>query len=120
MRAAPSQGPKRMPDVTREELISICERASVPQEKWHDRDSESAQRQVGECLMLLRAGCDFEIDTTERTFRGRTIWVLTWSRGFNWYESHDSDGDPRKYYEDERFYLPSEKRLRDAAGGDWY
>lgn len=34
-------------DYTREELISICERAIVPQSKWWDRDSEQAQAGVG-------------------------------------------------------------------------
>jgi len=110
--------------VTREELISICERASVPEDEWRDRDSEGAQRQVGECLMLLRAGCEFKVHTRrdDPASSTRTIWVTARSRGFGWYERDDEApaSDPFRYHARQLYYLPTEKRLRDAAGGDWY
>ena len=49
----------------REELVALCERARVPQDKWQNRDSERAQRQIGEAWVLLSAGCEFKICITE-------------------------------------------------------
>lgn len=111
-------------DDERAELISICEAASVPQNHWYDRDSEGAQRQVGECLMLLRAGCDFCIHTKANHPRSqkkgeppftnsKTIWITVWSEGFAF---HDWGGDRN----DHLFYLPTRKRLAAVEGTDWY
>lgn len=110
---------------TREELIAICEQSIVPQEDWRNRDSESAQRGIGKVWALLKAGCEFEITkgapgncVTDH----KTIWVTIWSKGFNYYESFCSyDGDdPKDYMERHHHYLPTPKRLEDAAGKDWY
>lgn len=105
-------------EFTREELISICEAASVPEEEWLDRDSYSAQRQVGECLMLLRAGCEFEVDS-ERT-NAKTIWVTTWAKGFNYFEEAREDDPPRMFKSEETYYLPTRARLSQAGVRDWY
>lgn len=94
---------------TREALIGICERACVPESEWRNRDSEQAQRQVGECLMLLKAGCAFTIDPDTDD---ETIWVEITSKGFNWFEISEMRVDTR--------YLPTEKRLTERAGLDWY
>ena len=74
-------------EYTREELVEICELASVPQDSWLNRDSAGAQRQVGECLMLLKAGCSFEI-LYEKTLRTNenTIWVNITFEGFSDFE----------------------------------
>lgn len=103
----------------RETLIHLCEAASVPQEHWHNRDSAIAQRQVGEALMLLRAGCDFRVltGTDEGPTRGMatdadTAWVEITYNGF----SHFEGGEP----DDDTFYIPTRARLDAADGKDWY
>jgi len=109
----------------RSELIAICERSFVPQDKWINRDSAMAQRQVGECLALLRAGCDFVIRTEETVKDGHgcltdneTIWVDVYFHGFNWFENGYDDGED--YRDDDTFYLPTPARLDKRAGEDWY
>ena len=110
---------------TREELIDICERAIVPEEKWRNRDSEKAHVQVGECWALLRAGCEFEVlycPGGSTSTDHETIWLRTYSQGFNYFEGGWSldDEDPRDYLRKELHYLPTPKRLDQANGGDWY
>lgn len=102
-------------EYTRDDLLAICQAAFVPQEKWRNRDTSGAQRQLGECYALLKAGCDFRIlrggrylDTDDRT-----IWVEVEFRGFRYF---DHDGGT----EDETYYLPTRERLERAAGRDWY
>lgn len=96
----------------REDLILLCERASVPQKRWSNRDSADAQMQVGQCLMLLRAGCQFsEPDDPKPT--ESIIWVDIEYEGFAF---HDRVG-PK---DSEIFYIPTEERLREVNGGDWY
>lgn len=124
-------------DYTREELIVICEQATVPETGWHDRDSYEAQFQVGECWALLRAGCEFDIHGVESdpATDDQTIWLTTWGKGFSYFENHESGDDPRAYKEDELHYLPTperlakvekrqEKRRKEYAhitgAGDWY
>jgi len=104
-------------DYTREELIAICERSFVPEEKWRNRDSASAHRQLGECYALLKAGCDFGIiGRTPSSFLqtdAETIWVVVAYKGFGAFEY---DGTP----DDETFYLPTAERLNERDGQDWY
>lgn len=68
--------------MNREELIALCERAVVPVEQWSDRDSADAQKQVGEALVLLRAGVEFTLQ--ERT--KDTLWVRCYYPGFTAFE----------------------------------
>lgn len=110
---------------TREELIALCEAALVPEERWHDRDSHSAQVQVGECWALLRAGCDFKVITRRDgcdkvVTDAKTVWLYTYARGFNWHECWSDENDRDDFRTAELHYLPTAKRLREAAGGDWY
>lgn len=108
------RGPKLKP-FSREDLLNICQRASVPHQKWYDRDSADAQRQVGECLMLLRAGCKFTIMKDKKDSlctNERTIWVKVFFPGFATFEGGNMCNDT--------FYLPTRKRLEEANGGDWY
>lgn len=95
------------------ELLNICKDASVPQPKWGNRDSASAQMQLGKAYALLAAGCDYFI--TEVT--DDTIWIVVEYQGFSWFEYGDEYG--RGPLDHERFYLPTRKRLTDAAGRDW-
>ena len=94
-------------ELTREELISICVAAEVPVTAWRDRDTPTAQRQVGECWALLRAGCDF----TVREEKWLTIWVDITHPTFG---TFDHDAPP----ETTLFYLPTIERLQ--PGRDWY
>lgn len=101
------------PAYAREELISICEDAIRPEAVWHNRDSEAAHRQLGECWALLKAGCEFEVDLTfHRAGNDQTIWVCTTSKGFQWFEIHEM--------RDGHFYLPTRKRLAERGDEDWY
>jgi uncharacterized protein (DUF1684 family) len=102
-------------DYTREDLVALCERAFVPHAKWRNRDTADAQRQLGECYALLRAGCDFVIldGRYGLTTDERTVWVEITFRGFAYF---DYDGD----WNTETFYLPTAPRLDRRDGGDWY
>lgn len=109
-----------MRDYSREDLIAICERSAVPEGKWSDRDTEGAQRQMGQCWALLKAGCRFKVLTKENQADGavcvtdeRTIWVETISAGFAAFDYGGAD-------ETVTFYLPTVARLDEAAGADWY
>lgn len=103
-------------DYTREELIGLCEKASVQEHDWSNRDSAEAQMQIGKCLMLLKAGCEFVIwtegdeDADTCITDEDTIWVNIKFKGFAFFE-----GDME---EKEHFYIPTKKRV--GEGGDWY
>lgn len=111
---------------TREQLIGLCEQARCPEERWSDRDSASAQRQLGEAWALLSAGCTFlvlpnrgrpEPHSSHLVTDEQTIWVSIESKGFNYFEG-DSDGlGP---LDEDSFYLPTDARLSAADGEDWY
>lgn len=102
-------------DYTREELLSICEDAFVPQKKWSNRDSAEAQKQLGWCYAWLKAGCEFEILTKDTLGTDEsTIWVEITAQGFMYFESGEGCEDK------ESFYLPTRQRLEERKGGDWY
>lgn len=94
---------------SREQIIALCERSSVSQDNWRNRDSASAQKQVGELLMLLKAGCDFTVD--ENTSH-QTISVRVTYDGFNAFEGGEKDTG--------YFYLPTDERLKNRQSKDWY
>lgn len=112
-----------MADYSREALIAICERATVPQERWRNRDTSGAQRQMGEALVLLRAGCDFRVlvgdEGPTKTYNRhlitneRVIWVEITFKGFDHFEQGG-------HLDDETFYLPTAAVLDAVDGGDWY
>lgn len=95
---------------TREKLIELCDRAIVPVSKWHNRDTPNAQIQVGKCLTLLKAGCEFEIEEVDDC----AIWLFVFYPTFHTFES-DSD-----YLEKDAFYVPTDRRLKQTEGRDWY
>lgn len=104
-------------EIARDILLNICRQAFVPEDRWHDRDSAGAQRQLGECYALLKAGCRFEVRTDMDAEGGaldkdRTIWVRIWSKGFGYFEVGKLD--------EETYYLPAQARLDAVAGKDWY
>jgi len=118
---------------TRKLLISICEQAFVPIEKWAHTDSYDVQGKTGRCLVLLKAGCDFRVLTIKnnppkkkpRSLCNRlnlapiatndhTIWLEIRHKRRKY--SFCKDLELFK----EIFYLPTFKRLEKAAGNDWY
>lgn len=112
-------------EYTREELIAICERAFVPQEHWWDRDTAGAQIKMGSCLALLKAGCYFEIQYTKDgsgcSTDENTIWIQFWVHDFIWFETEHTERDEKgNKFHDYHFYLPTESRLDERKGMDWY
>lgn len=105
-------------DWTRDELIEICERAIVDQERWTDRDSQRSQARLGEAWALLRAGCDWHL-ADEPATDTKTIWIEVYSQGFDWFEG-GYDGRDDSFLKCDLFYLPTPSRLDKADGGDWY
>lgn len=101
-------------DPSRKFFLDLCDRALVPQERWHDRDSEGAQRQVGEARQLLLAGCPFKVIRQDEFTQSDiwTWWLEITSKGFNYFE----EGILNK----STFYIPTNRSLKRAAGGDWY
>lgn len=101
-------------DITREELIELCQDGIVPQRKWYNRDSAGAQRQLGEARALLSAGCEYRV-LREGSLKSndRTIWIEIESEGFAY---HDYDGPLDR----ETYYIPTRKRLNENADSDWY
>lgn len=101
-------------DYTREQLIDICERAIVPQDKWSDRDSASAHEKVGISYVYLKAGVEFDIVDEDEILQPDefTIWIKFKVKGFNYTEMGE--------YDVATCYIPSEKALDKAKGEDWY
>lgn len=97
---------------TREHLIDLCERGIVPELEWNDRDSAGAQQQLGKAWALLKAGCEFRVASDPKS-TADTLWIEVTCRGFGYF---DWDGEP----DVERFYIPTDLRLRKRAGRDWY
>ncbi|WP_226035720.1 hypothetical protein [Aquibacillus saliphilus] len=89
----------------RQELIDLCEKAIVSEDKWGNRDSASAQRQIGELWALLKAGCDYKLDHN-------SLSITVYYKGFMYFEMLD--------IESEYFYLPTLKELEELNGEDWY
>ena len=118
-------------DYTREKLIEICEKAIVKQTNWYNRDSASAQMGIGKCWALLKAGCEFEIQTIKQNPDGncvtdeRTIWIQLFVHDFGWFENgaeeaEDQRGSTGDWNDNYLYYLPTEKRLEESDNGDWY
>lgn len=94
---------------TREEFIALIDRATVPESEWNDRDSAGAQRQLGEGRALLLSGCEY---TVEPGNEHDCWWLEITYRGFDYFEVGDLSTDT--------FYIPTEKRLTEVNGKDWY
>ena len=121
-------------ELTRQDLIELCEWAVVPAYKWHNRDSYSAQVNIASIYEGLTAGLDYEItDTTDGTIWIKFTEVNKSKMKKARYLSIDDIDDYK--YDDEMFYsdgidftsgnykggyIPTEKRLEEAEGDDWY
>lgn len=102
-----------MKEYTREDLIKICEQAFVNTDDWHDRDSYYSQCKLGTCYALLKDNCDFKVlHRGDLKTNDNTIWIEIEATGFDWFEG----GGMTK----ETFYLPTQKRIDESDGGDWY
>jgi hypothetical protein len=111
-----------MTEYSREKLIEICEKSIVPLALWGDRDTPSAQERIGLCWALLKAGCHFSIlvkpeNKGDRCVTDeRTIWLR-----IRWPSFLDIEcGEEGDCSNEEVFYLPTEKRLKENKGDDWY
>lgn len=113
-------------EYTRAELIKICEKAFVPQERWSNRDSASSHIQLGKIYALLKAGCEFEIVYTKDgkgcSTDERTIWIQFWVHDFQWFEYGSDAFDDKRGRKDHEYhgYLPTAQRLKETKGRDWY
>lgn len=133
---------------TREQLINICERAVVPHQKWHDRDSYISQKNIQSVYKGLTAGLDFKIITKEddpeyhsdeqiilikftapidfdKLEKGKELKISEREDYFRDcdpdYETEMFNGDGIDFHSDwTRTYMPSKKRLDEANGSDWY
>ena len=122
-----------------EDLIKICEDAVVPYNKWHDRDSYSAQMNIQDIYKRLKAGIEYTIsndhsfNSIQIDFKKPTETQVEEMK--NHYLNIDSLEDYRKEYgyDDEMFnaypddvhsyssgYLPTREKLNEVNGDDWY
>ena len=107
---------------TRQQLISICERAVVDVSKWRNRDSPSSQESIGKLWVLLKANCQFEVlyENDGLCTNDNTIWLRVWSPKFRHFDWDGFDLNDRDTMEDETFYMPTTARLDHSNGNDWY
>ena len=108
--------------LTRDALISICERAIVDVSKWRNRDSPSSQEKTGMLWSLLKANCQFEIlfEKDGLCTDERIIWIRVWSPKFRHFDWDGFDLNDKDTMDDETFYLPTIARLDMVNGSDWY
>ena len=103
---------------TREDLISICEKAIVPVSNWGNRDTPQSQLGVGQLWALLKAGCEFTVVYSEGEYintDSRMIWVRVLHPTFSSFEI-GSGAD----YNEELYYIPTAARIEACCGQDWY
>ena len=93
------------------ELIDICEKSFIKEDNWNNRDSESAQRQLGECYVLLKDGCEYKINENSTD---NFILLTIYSKGFTYFDWGNNVKEEREYY------IPTYKRLEETNGKDWY
>ena len=129
---------------SREQLISLCERAVVPYYKWANRDSYSAQVNIEDAYKLLQAGAEYDAKLDKN---GDVFWVnfknLTeellkkadsYCLGIDYIDSYkeavsdeemfDTESDVWMAlingYKEITCYIPTKKHLEEVNGGDWY
>lgn len=120
---------------TRDYLIDICERAVVPCSNWSNRDSYIAQINVQNIYRGLMLGLDYTVD--ESDYDSLTINFINCNPIQPDADQYNLDIDNLDSYfelkgtDSEMFYcsshfdayggfLPTEKRLQEADGYDWY
>ena len=125
-------------EITREELIDICESSIVSYTEWNNRDSYVSQLNVNECYGLLMANAEYELkidsDTIWVNFINLTPDIIRQSHNYNLnyddvylYKEENPDSEMFEYYgsvdiDDTKTncYLPTRKRLEETLGYDWY
>ena len=99
---------------TRQQLIDLCREAKVLYNDWSNRDSFSAQQNVLMAGLLLESGCEFKVLTKENAEGSgcvtddNTVWIEI---------SYDDWEDGERWH---THYIPTQKRLNDNRGRDWY
>jgi hypothetical protein len=91
---------------TRQDLITICERAIVPLAKWSNRDTPQSQKDVGKVWALLKAGCPFTIIREEDSPGVVTDETIIWLE--------------IRSPHTEIYYLPTLAKIERSSGEDWY
>ncbi len=108
-------------EYTRKDLLRIIERSWLSEKKWKDRDSGKSQIQLGSLYALLKAGSKFKILYQKKKHglktNDDTIWIEVSYMGFT---SFDWCDEEEGAVDMDTFYLPTEKRLGEAKGKDWY
>jgi len=128
-----------MSNLSREDLIEICEDAVVSCSEWHDRDSYGAQYQLNEIHGLLKFGAKYTYSTQDDT-----IWVTFKNLNnvnpldipmyldiddrddfFNTEDNADHemlDASGAWHIDENSAYgfLPTKERLLEVDGSDWY
>ena len=102
-------------DLDRADLITLCADGILPPDRWTNRESSWAQRQLGECRALLVAGCDFEVQLGDSKRDRRDAYMYSVHirfPGFNTFEHGHAN-------ESKTYYVPTRARLNVVAGGDW-
>ena len=112
MTIEPPVGSEGRPVPSRAHLVELCVKGVVPVTDWRNRDTAAAQRQLAEAWALLLAGCDYALADSPSSDE-RTWWINITFPGF---ARFDYDGG----HDVELFYIPTKRRLEQAAGGDWY
>ena len=93
---------------TRKKLIELCDKAIVPYHLWNDRDTPSAQVNIATIRAYLLAGCNYRLNLHKPKTDENTIWIEIKHYVF------ESTPDWQLYY------MPTEKRINESNGGDWY
>ena len=103
-----------MTKYTRKELIEICELAIVQESAWCNRDSCSAQLNIGQAWAFLKAGVPYKIlRKGNLQTNDYIIWLEFKPMDFGSFENGSRLGN-------EIAYLPTKQRMASANGGDWY
>ena len=107
---------------SRKDLITLCEKAFVPYQKWHDRDSPHSQIQIGTALALLKDGLPFEVckDKEGCSTDEQTVFVDIFYPDFCNMEEGEQTIKNKENWESKMFYIPTQKRLNEANRQDWY
>lgn len=135
-------------NLTREELIKLCEDSVVHHSKWRNRDSYSAQVGIQSVYKALTAGLDFIILTEDispdyhsddntliieftqpidlrKLEMGRNLEISSREDYFRDCDPERNnemfDADGIDFHSDHTFtYMPTRKWLDKRAGNDWY
>lgn len=112
-------------EYSRKALIRLCDKGVVKQKRWRNRDSHGAQIQLATAGAMLKAGCKFNVLTPENNgglggcvTTNAIIWIEIWAKDFAYFEGHDDTPEGNKM--DSKFYIPTQARLKQVDGLDWY